>query len=70
MQYSDHARAHLADRDFTEADVEAVIASPARGVYLPVARNRKEHFGYASDGRLLNVITNRAVTIVISVVEQ
>ena len=70
MRYSDHAREHLTDRNFTEVEVEGVIANPTRGVHSPSARDRKEHFGYATDGRLLNVVTNRAATVVISVIEQ
>ena len=70
MRYSDRALGHLVDRGFTKAAVEAVVARPARGIYLPKARDRREHFGYAADGRLLNVVTDRAVTVVISVVEQ
>ena len=42
MQYSDHARTQMTDRNFAMADIEAVIADPSRGVFLPSARNRKE----------------------------
>ena len=70
MRYSDHARERLRDRHFTEADVAAVVENPVRGVFLPTTRDRKEHFGFAADGRPLNVITDRAVTIVITIVEQ
>jgi hypothetical protein len=70
VQYSEHALRHLTDRFFTKTEVEAVIANPTRGIYEPKARDRREHFGYAADGRLLNVVTNKAVTVVISVIEQ
>ncbi|MEA2664810.1 MAG: hypothetical protein QOI11_1754 [Candidatus Eremiobacteraeota bacterium] len=60
----------MSERAFSEGDVEAVLASPVRGTYVPAARDRAEHYGYAGDGRLLNVVTNRARTVVITVVEQ
>ncbi len=70
MRYSDHAIEHLRDRRFTTSDVLAVIANKTRGVYEPLVRDRRVHFGYSADGRLLNVVTDKAVTIVISVIEQ
>jgi hypothetical protein len=69
-RYSDHAKLQMIDRQFTEAEVEAVIVNPERGVNLPKVRDRKEHLGYAADGRPMNVVTNRAETVVITVVEQ
>ncbi len=60
----------MSERAFSEADVEAVLASPVRGTYAPAQRNRVEHYGYAAGGRLLNVVTNRARSVVITVVEQ
>jgi hypothetical protein len=70
VRYSDHAKLQMIDRQFAEAEVEAVIANPERGVYLPKIRDRKEYLGYAADGRPINVVTNRAETAVITVVEQ
>ena len=60
----------MAERRYTRAEVEAVVANPARGRFAPPARNAIEHFGYAADGRLLNVVTNRAETLGITVIDQ
>jgi hypothetical protein len=60
----------MASRQFTKADVAAVLLYPSRGVYAPKARDRIEHYGLTSDGRKLNVVTNRAKTIVITVIEE
>jgi hypothetical protein len=71
VEYSDRANDMMLERNFTEADVAQAVANPARGTYAPPARDRLDHFGYALDGRLLNVVvTNRAETTVITVVEQ
>ena len=70
MQYSEYALGRLAERCLTKAEVEGVIANPSRGIYEPRGRDRREHFGYAADGRRLNVVTDRAVSVVISVIEQ
>ncbi|HEX3549992.1 MAG TPA: DUF4258 domain-containing protein [Candidatus Elarobacter sp.] len=70
MTYTDHARAQMTDRGVTVADVEAVTKNPVRGTYSPVRRDRREHFGYAADGRKLNVVTNRKGDVVITVVLQ
>jgi len=60
----------MAERRYTRAEVEAVVENPARGRFAPPARDIIEHFGYAADGRLLNVVTNRAQTLVITVIDQ
>ena len=70
MRYSDHAWDNMVDRQFTEDEVREVIANPRRGTYEPIARDRREHYGFAADGRLLNVVTNKAGTVVITVIEQ
>lgn len=70
MRYSDHALEKMLERSVTEAEVLAIIANPVRGVYDPPQRDRREHFGYANGGRPVDVITNRAVTVVITVVLQ
>lgn len=60
----------MSAREITAVDVELVVGKPARGVYEPPRRDRREHYGYAADGRAINVVTNRAETVVITVVEQ
>ena len=60
----------MAKRNIAEADVERTLANPARGTFEPPARDIIEHFGYAADGRALNVVTNRAKTLIITIVEQ
>ncbi len=70
LVYTDHARDQMRDRTCSEAEVEHIIANPARGTYAPRVRDRIEHYGFASDGRAINVVTNRAKTVVITVVEQ
>jgi hypothetical protein len=57
----------MARRNISEADVERIVANPTRGTF---ARDIIEHFGYAADGRALNVVTNRAEDFIITVVEQ
>jgi hypothetical protein len=46
------------------------LPSQAAVSYVPSSRDRIEHYGHAADGRLLNVVTNRAETVVLTVVEQ
>lgn len=70
MRYSVHAQENMIERNFSKADVEAVLAKPTRGTYIPPKRDRIEHYGHAADGRVLNVVTDRAEAIVITVVEQ
>jgi hypothetical protein len=60
----------MARRNVTEADVERILANPTRGTFAPPARDIIEHFGLATDGRALNVVTNRAEDLIIPVVEQ
>jgi uncharacterized protein YuzE len=43
----------------TEPEVESAIDDPRRGTYEPAQRDRREHFGFAADGRPMNVVTNR-----------
>jgi hypothetical protein len=47
-----------------------IVANPTRGMFEPPARDIIEHFGYAADGRALNVVTNRAEDLIITIVEQ
>lgn len=70
MRYSAHALKKLIDRNFTKAEVEAVIATPIRGTYEPKARDRIENLGFAFDGRPMNIVTNRAKTVVITVTNE
>lgn len=70
MQYSVHARERMIEYGIAEAEVQAVIDTHRRGLYTPQARDRVEHFGYAADGSPLNVVTNRAVSVVITIVLQ
>jgi hypothetical protein len=70
MRYSGHALMRMAQRGISRTDVERTIAAPFRGRYEPKLRDRREWYGYAEDCRLITVVTNRAVTIVISVLEQ
>ncbi len=70
MQYSGHAEDRISEYGLTKAEVESIVQNPVRGVYSPLLRDRREHFGYAADGRPMNVVTNRAATIVITVVPQ
>ncbi len=66
----EHAKEQMAARNCDAATVEQIIANPVRGTYAPVKRDRTEHFGNHADGRAINVVTNKAVTVVITVVEQ
>ena len=52
-----------------QADVERVVVYPFRGRYQPKVRDRSEQYGFSSEGRLLTVVTNRAVTVVITVID-
>jgi hypothetical protein len=70
MRYTTHAEQKMAERNITQAEVEVVVANPERGKFDPPARDRREHFGYTSDRRPLNVVTNRAATVVITLVLQ
>jgi hypothetical protein len=60
----------MSEHGLTREDVEAIVRDPVRGVYRPVLRDRREHYGYALDGRPMNVVTNAAVTVVITVVPE
>ncbi|MEA2721638.1 MAG: hypothetical protein QOJ39_3502 [Candidatus Eremiobacteraeota bacterium] len=70
MRYSGHAEDRIAEYQLTKAEVAAIVQNPVRGIYSPMMRDCREHFGYAADGRPMNVITNAAATIVITVVPQ
>lgn len=70
MRYSGHAEERMSEYGLTRADVEAILRNPVRGIYRPASRDRREHYGYALDGRPMNVVTNAAVTVVITVVPE
>jgi hypothetical protein len=59
----------MVERSITKVDVEEIIANPSRGTYEPPNRDRREHYRHAADGSAINVITNRAKTVVITAVE-
>jgi hypothetical protein len=58
----------MAKRTISEADVRAVIANP-RATYGPTARGRIEHYGQATDGRPLTVVTDAARAVVVTVID-
>ncbi len=70
LVYTTHAQDQMLARDYSKNDVEQAIANPVRGTYAPPTRDRKEHFGTTTDGRAINVVTNRAGNVVITVVGQ
>ncbi len=70
MRYSGHAEDRISEYGLTKAEVEAIVQNPVRGIYSPLLRDRREHFGYAAEGRPMNVVTNAAVTVVITVVPE
>ncbi len=70
MDYSNHARIRMGRRNVSQADVERIVEQPTRGTFRSPGRDIIEHFGYAADGRALNVVTNCAEDLVITVVEQ
>lgn len=70
MRYSTHARKRMIDRTVTEAEALAILANPGRGTFAPPGRDVIEHFGNLADGRPINVVTNRARTLVITIIVQ
>jgi hypothetical protein len=59
----------MVERNIPKVDVEQIIANPSRGTYEPPYRDRQEHYKHATDGSTINVLTNRAKTVVITVAE-
>lgn len=49
MRYSGHAEDRMSEYGLAEAEVEAIVQNPIRGVYRPMLRDRREHYGYALD---------------------
>jgi uncharacterized protein YuzE len=70
LVHTTHARDQMLARNYSESDVEQALANPVRGTFAQPARNRIEHFGCTADGRIINVVTDRAEAVVITVVEQ
>jgi hypothetical protein len=68
VRYSIHAEQQMVERSIPKVDVEQIIANPSRGTYEPPERDRREHFGHAADGSAIDVFTNRAKTVVITVI--
>jgi hypothetical protein len=60
LVYTAHAKDQMLARDYSKSDVEQALADPVRGTFAPPARNRIEHFGYTAEGRIINVVTDRA----------
>jgi hypothetical protein len=57
----------MRERYVSEQEILEIISMPT-SLYRPRVRDRIEHFGAARDGRRVYVVTNRARTVVISVV--
>ncbi len=67
LEYSPHAREKMSTDGISESDVEGTVDWPTR-------RNRTyygriQHFGYSGDGRLINVVTDKSETYVITVID-
>lgn len=67
LKYSPHARHKMSRDGVLEDDVEATVQYPTerRRSYL----GRILHFGYTSDGRLINVVTDRSERFVHTVID-
>jgi hypothetical protein len=70
MRYSDHAKQRMQQYGISEAEVEGIISRHQRGEWKPSERDITEHFDFAADGRAFNVVTNRAESIVVTVVPE
>ena len=70
MRYSIHAEQKMVERRIPKVDVEQIIANPSRGTYEPPERDRREYYGRGADGSAIDVFTNRAKTVVITVVQR
>lgn len=67
LQYSPHARAKMTSDAFFEDDVEGTVDWPVRRQRS--FHGRIKHFGYASDGRLINVVTDSTERYVITIID-
>lgn len=70
MRYSHHARIRMTRLKLSDHEIDEAIASPKRGRYLPIARDTIERFHTTTTDPQINVVTDRAKTVVITVVEQ
>jgi len=67
LQYSRHALDGMKVDGFFEDDAEAAVEWPTRRYRNP--DDTIEHFGYASDGRYINVVTDLSEHYVITVID-
>jgi hypothetical protein len=67
LEYSPHAREKMISDGFNEDDVEGTIDWPVRRERS--YHGRIKHFGYASDGRRLNVVTDSTERFVITIID-
>ncbi|HTD33692.1 MAG TPA: hypothetical protein VK665_08540 [Candidatus Elarobacter sp.] len=67
LRYSRHAIDGMRVDGFFEDDAEGAVAWPTRRGRNP--DDTIEHFGYASDGRLINVVTDLSERYVITVID-
>ncbi len=67
LRYSAHAIEKMRSDSVFEEDVEGTIDWPIRRGWS--YERRIVHFGYTSDGRLINVVTDASETYVITVID-
>jgi hypothetical protein len=67
LEYSPHARKKMSDEAIFEEDVEGAVDWPTRRQRSFYGRIK--HFGYSSDGRLINVDTDNTERYVITVID-
>jgi hypothetical protein len=70
VRYSIHAEQKMVERGIPKVDVEQIIVNASRGTYEPPERDRREYYGRGADGSAIDVFTNRAKTVVITVVQR
>jgi hypothetical protein len=68
LEYSDHARARMAERHITEADVESAL-SHSSGRPVAGDNGRLVVFGYAPGQRILKVVLSADGQTVVSVMQ-
>ncbi|MEA2721923.1 MAG: hypothetical protein QOJ39_3787 [Candidatus Eremiobacteraeota bacterium] len=67
LEYSRHARDKMSTSGIFEDDVEGTVDWPTRR--CRTYDERIEHFGYSSDGRVINVVTDQSERYVITVID-
>lgn len=73
LTYRPHATRRCRQLRLTHADVVGIITNPVRGTYEPKGGPRlgtRNYYGYSLDGREIGVVTNLAVTVVITVFDE